>query len=481
MQKICMVGSGYVGLVSGACMADFGNEVICVDSDRDKVDMLSRYEIPFYEFALKELVQRGVEKGRLSFTSSLEEGVRKSKVVFIAVGTPSDKNGEADLSAVFSVAADIARYMTGYRLVVQKSTVPVGTGARVQKIIRENLAKDVPFDVASNPEFLREGSAVETFMRPDRVVIGTWTRRAERLLSDIYAPLYINQTPMVKTSVETAELIKYAANAFLATKISYINEIANLCEKVGADVKVIERAIGLDRRIGSKFLHAGIGFGGSCFPKDTVALARFSAEMGEPLKIVSATISINRAQRARLIRRIKEAVAPVKGKTVAVLGLSFKPNTDDLRDAPSLDIIKALQSAGAKIRTFDPIAMPAAGSTLRGVKFCDDAYDAVGDADAAVLVTEWNEFRRLDLRKMHSLMKKPVLIDCRNIYEPADMARLGFTYSGIGRAEPLDHAAAGPARAKKTSRKGGQGKKRASSRGKRSGPGGRRSSPAAGR
>ena len=451
MQKICMVGSGYVGLVSGACMADFGNEVICVDSDQGKVDMLNRLEIPFYEFALTELVRRSMEKGRLSFTSSLKDGVSKCRVIFTAVGTPPDRNGEADLSAVLSVAAEIARHMTGYRLIVQKSTVPVGTGARVKEIIRRNLKKDVQFDVASNPEFLREGSAVETFMRPDRVVIGTWTKRAERILSDIYAPLYINQTPMVKTTVETAELIKYAANAFLATKISFINEVANLCEKVGADVKVIERAIGLDRRIGSKFLHAGIGFGGSCFPKDTLALARFSEEAGEPMKIINATISINRNQRKRVIERIKSAVAPPQGKTVAVLGLSFKPNTDDLRDAPSLDIIRALKAEGAVVRAVDPVAMPAARALLRGVEFCVDAYDAVTGADLVVLVTEWNEFRRLDLRKVHSLMKTPVVIDCRNVYEPAEMARLGFAYSGIGRAV-LNVAK--PRRARKRPRRG---------------------------
>lgn len=436
MQKICMVGSGYVGLVSGACMADFGNKVICVDSDKRKIDMLNRLEIPFYEFALSELLKKAMDEGRLSFTTSLEKGVRDSKVVFIAVGTPSDKNGEADLSAVLHVSAEIARYMTGYRLIVQKSTVPVGTGARVKRTIERNLKKKIPFDVASNPEFLREGSAVETFMRPDRVVIGTWSKKAERLLSDIYAPLYLNETPMVKTTVESAELIKYAANAFLATKISFINEIANLCEKVGADVKVIERAIGLDRRIGPKFLHAGVGFGGSCFPKDTMALARFSEEFGEPMRIVNATIRINQAQRKRIIERIKRTMAPAKGKTVAVLGLSFKPNTDDLREAPSLDIIRALKSDGVNVRVFDPVAMPAAKPMLRGVEFCRDAYDAAAGAHALVLVTEWNEFRRLDLRVLQSLMKKPVVLDCRNIYEPSEMARLGFIYSGIGRPGP---------------------------------------------
>jgi len=444
MQKICVVGSGYVGLVSGACMADFGNKVICVDSDKRKIDMLKRLEIPFYEFALSELLKKAMDEGRLSFTTSLEEGVKNSKVIFIAVGTPSDKNGEADLSAVLQVSAEIAKYMTGYRLIVQKSTVPVGTGARVKRTIERNLKKPVPFDVASNPEFLREGSAVETFMRPDRVVIGTWTKKAERLLSDIYAPLYLNETPMVRTSVESAELIKYAANAFLATKISFINEIANLCERVGADVKVIEKAIGLDRRIGSKFLHAGVGFGGSCFPKDTMALARFSEELGEPMRIVNATILINQRQRKRIIDRIKRAVAPAKGKTVAILGLSFKPNTDDLREAPALDIIRALKSDGVKTRVFDPVAMPAAKPMLRGVEFCKDAYDAANGAHALVLVTEWNEFRRLDLRKLQSLMKKPVVIDCRNIYEPSEMARLGFIYSGVGRPEV---ARAGVARA----------------------------------
>lgn len=436
MQKICMVGTGYVGLVSGACMADFGNEVICVDTDEDKIEMLKRLEIPFYEFALGELVKRNMDEGRLSFTSSLKDGVRKSKVIFIAVGTPQEEGGEADISEVLNVAAEIARYMTGYRLIVQKSTVPVGTGAKVRDTVKKNLSRDVPFDVASNPEFLREGSAVETFMRPDRVVIGTWSSKAEEILSDIYAPLYLNETPMVRTTVETAELIKYAANAFLATKISFINEIANLCEKIGADVKVIEKAIGLDRRIGPKFLHAGIGFGGSCFPKDTMALATFSEQVGEPLRIVNATIRINQDQRKRLVERIIRAIAPAKRKTVAVLGLSFKPNTDDMRDAPSLDIIKALKAEGVTVRTFDPVAMPPAKKLLKGIKFCRHAYDAVSGADAMVLVTEWNEFRRLDPVKLHSLMRSPVVFDCRNVYDPLEMSRLGFTYFGVGRGAP---------------------------------------------
>jgi UDPglucose 6-dehydrogenase len=449
MQKICMVGSGYVGLVSGACLADFGNEVICVDSDKDKVKMLKRLEIPFYEFALGELVKRAMDEGRLSFSSSLEEGVVKSKVIFIAVGTPPDAEGEADVSEVLSAAAEIAQHMTDYRLIVQKSTVPVGTGARVRDAVRANLKKKLEFDVASNPEFLREGSAVETFMRPDRVVIGTWSTKAAEILSDIYAPLYLNETPMVRTTVETAELIKYTANAFLATKISFINEIANLCEKVGADVKVVEKAIGLDRRIGPKFLHAGIGFGGSCFPKDTMALARFSEQVGEPLKIVNATIRINQDQRHRLIDRIRGAIAPAKGKKVAVLGLSFKPNTDDLRDAPSLDIIKALRADGAGVRTFDPVAMPAARHLVKGVKFCHDAYDAVSGADAMVLVTEWNELRRLDLAKLRSLMKGSLVIDCRNVYDPSEMKRLGFTYFGVGRGTPPSQAGPATARGKK--------------------------------
>jgi UDPglucose 6-dehydrogenase len=439
MQEICMVGAGYVGLVSGACMADFGNQVICVDSDKDKIEKLKQLEIPFYEFALGELVRRSMDEGRLSFTSSLKEGVSKSSVIFIAVGTPPDATGEADVSQVLAVAAEIARYMTGYRLIVQKSTVPVGTGGKVRDTLLAALGRDIDFDVASNPEFLREGSAVETFMRPDRVVIGTWNSRAEEILSDIYAPLYLNETPMVKTTVETAELIKYTANAFLATKISFINEIANLCERVGADVKVVEKAIGLDRRIGPKFLHAGIGFGGSCFPKDTMALARFSEQVGEPLRIVNATIQINQDQRRRLVERIRAAIAPAKGKKVAVLGLSFKPNTDDMRDAPSLDIISALKADGAGVRTFDPVAIPAARDLVRGVTFCRDAYDAVAGADAIVLVTEWNEFRRLDLGKLKSLMRGTIVVDCRNVYDPAEMRRLGFNYFCVGRGTPPAH------------------------------------------
>src|SRR5512140_3072866 len=385
MFKICMVGSGYVGLVTGACFADFGNTVICVDKEDGKIEQLKRGEIPFYEIGLDEILARNIKEERLSFSTDLASAVRKSEVIFIAVGTPHGKGGAADLSYVWDAAREIAQNMTSYKLVVQKSTVPVGTGAKIRELIAKNLKKKVSFDVASNPEFLREGSAIEDFMRPDRVVIGTWTPKAEEILAGIYAPLYLNETPMIKTNVETAELIKYAANAFLATKISFINEIANLCEVVGADVKTVARGMGLDNRIGSKFLHAGAGYGGSCFPKDTAALEHFSRSVGNPLRIVKATIEVNRTQRKRIITKIHETVGDVKGRTIGVLGLSFKPNTDDVRDAVAIDLIRGLKRMGAKVKAFDPVAMPNARKILPGVQFAEDAWGAVEGADAVVL------------------------------------------------------------------------------------------------
>ena len=433
MQRICVVGTGYVGLVTGTCLADFGNPVVCVDTDAEKIEQLSRGQIPFYEFSLQELVDRNLREKRLSFSTDVAQAIRGAKVVFIAVGTPSNARGEADLSQVFQVARTIAENLGSYKLVVQKSTVPVGTGAKIKAIIEKHRPDKIDFDVASNPEFLREGSAVEDFMRPDRVVIGTWNRRAETLLSEIYRPLFLNETPMVKTSVETAELIKYAANAFLATKISYINEMSLLCEKVGADIKVVARGIGLDRRIGPKFLHAGPGYGGSCFPKDTRALASFSRAAGFRFSIVEATIAANKRQRQELIGRAVAMLGETVGKEAAVLGLSFKPQTDDLRESFSLELIPALQRSGAKVRAFDPVAMDAAARLLKNVTFCADAYRAAAGADLLVLATEWNEFRMLDLRKLRRLMRTPNLVDCRNIYDPERMDELGFRYAGIGR------------------------------------------------
>jgi len=442
MYRISVIGTGYVGLVTGACLADFGNEVICVDKDVDKIASLKRREIPFYEPGLLEVVERNVAEGRLTFSEDLPGSVARTPVVFIAVGTPTGNDGEADLSAVFEVARDVARTMQGYRLVVQKSTVPVGTGRRVRDVIQQHLAGDHPFDVASNPEFLREGSAVQDFTHPNRVVIGTWTERAANILADIYNPLYLNETPMVKTTVETAELIKYASNAFLATKISFINEMAGLCDAVGGDVRVVARAMGLDRRIGDKFLHAGPGYGGSCFPKDTRALLHFATAAGVELPIVRATHETNERQIERMVEKCGEAMGGLAGKTVAMLGLSFKPNTDDVREAPALRIAKRLLAAGAQVKAFDPVAMPNAAKALPGLKMGGNAYEVCASADALVIVTEWNEFRRLDLERIRGLLRNPVLIDMRNIYSPAEAATAGLRYVGVGRAAAADTPAA---------------------------------------
>ncbi|MBM3286890.1 MAG: UDP-glucose/GDP-mannose dehydrogenase family protein [Candidatus Eisenbacteria bacterium] len=443
MQKACMIGAGYVGLVTGVCLADFGNKVTCVDLDEEKIGALLAGQMPFYEPGLEEIVRRNVREGRLSFTSDLPRAIRDNQVVFIAVGTPQSDSGHADLSQVFSAARAIARNLNGYKLIVQKSTVPVGTGEEVLRIIKQNRRGNVPFDVASNPEFLREGSAVEDFMRPDRVVIGTWSRRAEGLLAEIYRPLYLIETPMVRTNVQTAELIKYASNAFLATKISFINEMANLCEIVGADVKVVARGMGLDKRIGSKFLHAGPGYGGSCFPKDTHALAALASRAGSPCEIVEATIDVNRRQRERMLEKILRIAGSVRGKEIGVLGLAFKPQTDDVRESVALDLIRGLRRRGTRIRTFDPVAMSRAAQELgRGVKFCGDAYEVAKGAQVLVIATEWNEFRMLDLRKLRRIMKSPIVVDCRNIYDPEKMVSLGFRYVGVGRGTPAARAKA---------------------------------------
>ena len=426
-MHVAMIGAGYVGLVSGACFSEFGVNVICVDSNAARIERLERGEMPIYEPGLDNLVLSNVRAKRLSFTTDLKAAVTGAEAVFIAVGTPSRRgDGHADLSYVYAAAREIAEALDGYTVVVTKSTVPVGTGDEVERIIRE-ARPDADFDVVSNPEFLREGSAISDFMRPDRIVIGTESERAQEVMRHLYRVLYLIETPIVFTSRTTSELVKYAANTFLATKITFINEIADLCEKVGADVQDVARGIGLDGRIGRKFLHAGPGYGGSCFPKDTLALAKTARAAGIPLRIVETVIDINDERKKGIAEKVVAACGgSVAGKTIAVLGLTFKPNTDDMRDAPSLDIIPALQRAGATIRVFDPEGMSQAKALLNGVVWCDDAYETLIEADALTILTEWNEFRALDLERMKSLMKSPVMIDMRNIYDSSARAEAGF-------------------------------------------------------
>jgi UDPglucose 6-dehydrogenase len=438
-MRIAVIGTGYVGLVSGACFSEFGVEVTCVDTDAAKIARLEAGEIPIFEPGLEQLVATNKAAGRLRFTTDLRAAVAGVDAVFIAVGTPSRRgDGHADLSYVFAAAEEVAAALTGYAVIVTKSTVPVGTGRKVEEIVRRKRP-DSPFDVASNPEFLREGSAIGDFMRPDRVVIGAESERAQAVMKELYRPLFLLETPILFTALETAELIKYAANSFLATKIAFINEIADLCEKVGADVQDVARGIGLDGRIGRKFLHAGPGFGGSCFPKDCLALVRTAQEAGAPVSIVETVLSGNDRRKAQMAERIIRACGgSVAGKTVAALGLTFKPNTDDMRDSPSLAIVPALQAAGATVRAFDPEGMGEAKKLLSGVTFCGSAYEAMDGAHALVIITEWNEFRALDLGRVKSLLKSPTVVDLRDIYKPDDMAEAGFYYFSIGRdsAEP---------------------------------------------
>ncbi len=433
-MNICVVGTGYVGLVTGACFAEFGNHVVCVDKDADKIARLKRGEIPIYEPGLDELVERNASAGRLSFSGDLKAAVSGAEAVFIAVGTPARRgDGHADLDHVRAAAGEIAAALDGYAVVVTKSTVPVGTGAEVARIIRK-ARPDADFDVASNPEFLREGSAIGDFMRPDRVIIGTDSERAQDVLRQVYRPLFLIETPIIFTKLETAELTKYAANAFLATKITFINEIADLCEQVGADVHDVARAIGLDGRIGRKFLHPGPGFGGSCFPKDTVALARTAKEAGAPVRIVETVAAVNEARKKRMADKvIAHCAGSVQGKTIAVLGLTFKPNTDDMREAPSLDIIPALQQAGATVRAYDPAGLDEARKLLDGVVWCEGVYETMEGADALVIITEWNAFRALDLERVKELMNDPVVVDLRNVYDPQEMTAAGFRYTCVGR------------------------------------------------
>lgn len=433
-MRIAMIGTGYVGLVSGTCFAEFGITVTCVDKDASKIARLNKGEIPIYEPGLDALVKKQVDSGRLSFTTSVKDAVKDVDAVFIAVGTPPRRfDRAADLSFVYQAARDVAEVMDGYTVIITKSTVPVGTAREVERIVRETRP-DGDFDVCSNPEFLREGAAITDFMRPDRVVIGAESDRAQEVMRAIYRPLYLNETPIVFTSLETAELTKYAANAFLATKITFINEIANICEKVGANVQDVARAMGLDGRIGSKFLHAGPGYGGSCFPKDTEALLRIGEECGAPQHIVEAVVKVNEERRRDMARRVIAACdGTVRGKKIAILGVSFKPNTDDVRDAPSLYVIPLLQAAGAKITAFDPVAMETAGAELEEVEWCKDAYAAIDGADAMVILTEWNEFRALDLDRAGASMKGKILCDFRNIYKADQVVDAGFHYHSIGR------------------------------------------------
>jgi len=434
-MRVAMIGTGYVGLVSGACFSEFGVDVVCVDKDVSKIETLEAGKMPIYEPGLEDLVAKNVAAGCLSFTTDLKTAVAGADAVFIAVGTPSRRgDGHADLSYVYGAAEEIAQALDGYTVVVTKSTVPVGTGREVERIISETRP-DAEVDVVSNPEFLREGSAIEDFMRPDRVVIGTKSERAQEVMRSLYRPLYLIETPIVFTSRQTSELIKYAANTFLATKISFINEIADLCEVVDADVQDVARGIGLDGRIGRKFLHAGPGYGGSCFPKDTLALVKTAAQMDRPLRIVETVVDINDSRKGRMAGKIIETCGgTVDGKTVAVLGVTFKPNTDDMRDSPSLDIVAGLQAAGATVRAYDPEGMDEARAMMTDVAWCRDAYDAMDGADAVAIITEWNQFRALDLERVKSLLTAPVMIDLRNIYDPDDMRAAGFTYASIGRA-----------------------------------------------
>jgi UDPglucose 6-dehydrogenase len=433
-MRVAMIGTGYVGLVSGACFADFGHQVVCVDKDNSKIAALERGEIPIYEPGLDDLVEGNVKAGRLKFSGDLVRAVAGADAVFIAVGTPSRRgDGHADLSYVFGAAREIAGALDGFTVVITKSTVPVGTGDEVERIIRETRP-DCECAVVSNPEFLREGAAIRDFKLPDRIVVGAGEGPAREVMNELYRPLYLNRSPILFTDRRTAELVKYAANAFLATKITFINEIADLAEKVGADVQEIARGIGLDNRIGAKFLHAGPGFGGSCFPKDTLALLKTGQDHDAPLRIVEAVVGVNDTRKRAMARKVAAALrGEVRRKTIAVLGLTFKPNTDDMREAPSIPLITALQDMGAVVRAYDPVGMEQAKNHVDNVVFCDDAYDCAKGAAALVIVTEWEQFRALDFRRLKEIMAQPVLVDLRNIYHAEEVARYGFAYESVGR------------------------------------------------
>ena len=456
-MQITIIGTGYVGLVTGTCLADFGLQVTCIDQDEQKINMLNSGGVPIYEPNLAPLIEKNVSAGRLTFTTDLEKTVKESKVIFIAVGTPSNNDGSANLRQIEKVAQQIAASMNEYKVIVNKSTVPIGTARKIKEIITKNqgvIARErndrsnpnlnrrtgvspvysIPFDVVSNPEFLREGSAVYDFTHPDKIVIGTTSDKALKIMQEIYRPLYLIDTPFVITNPETAELIKYACNAFLATKITFINEIANLCDKVGADVHQIAKAMGLDGRISPKFLHPGPGYGGSCFPKDTEALYHFASTCGYDFKLLKGVISANRRQRELMVEKIKHNLGEdLKGKTIGILGLAFKQNTDDIRKSPAIDIIKLLLKEGAHIRCFDPLAMENTKKILPDLTYCQDEYETARDSDALVIATEWNQFRNLDLLKIKKLLKTPILLDLRNLYDPTTLKSLGFIYEGVGR------------------------------------------------
>ena len=444
-MNIAIIGTGYVGLVTGVCFAEFGLHVTAVDKDVERIDRLTKGDLPVHEPRLAEMLRKNLDEDRIHFTTDVARAVQQSLVIFIAVGTPARDDGSADLQYVEEVARTIAHNLDGYKVVVIKSTVPVGTGRWVERILREEHANGnghgtrCVFDMASNPEFLREGAAVEDFLRPNRVVIGADSPQAVAILQDLYRPLYLIETPFVIASIEAAELIKYGSNAFLATKISFMNEMANLCESLGVDVHVVAKAMGLDQRIGSKFLHPGPGFGGSCFPKDTRALARLARNHDTPVRLVEAVIEVNEAQRARMVAKILRALeldesASLEGTTLGVLGLAFKPDTDDVRESPALAIVAELRRRGARVQAYDPAAMEAARSALPDVVYRPDAYSVAEDADAVVLMTEWNQFRNLDLSRMKSLMRRPILVDLRNVYEPERVRAIGLTYQGVGRS-----------------------------------------------
>jgi UDPglucose 6-dehydrogenase len=436
-MRVAMIGTGYVGLVSGACFADFGHHVTCVDKDKEKIAALERGKIPIYEPGLTELVEHNLREGRLTFSADLAEPVREAEAIFIAVGTPSRRgDGHADLTYVYTAAREIAAELDGFTVVITKSTVPVGTGDEVERIIRA-ARPEADVAVASNPEFLREGAAIRDFKHPDRIVVGTDDARARDVMAALYRPLYLNAAPILYTGRRTAELIKYAANAFLATKITFINEIAELCEKIGADVQEVARGIGLDNRIGTKFLHAGPGFGGSCFPKDTQALIKTAQDHAAPLRIVEAVYAVNDVRKRAMARKVAAAFGGnLRDKTVALLGLTFKPNTDDMREAPSIALVTALQDMGAKVRAYDPAGMEQAKAVLADVVYCEGPYACAEDADALVIVTEWEQFRALDLDRLKQVMASPVFIDLRNIYRAEDVARHGFFYDSVGRPRP---------------------------------------------
>jgi UDPglucose 6-dehydrogenase len=432
-MHIAVIGTGYVGLVTGACFAEFGVEVTCVDVDQNKIERLNQGIIPIYEPGLDQIVERNSKAGRLHFTTDIKSAVEQALVVFLAVGTPPKEDGSPDMSYYQQAAKDIAQAMNGYKVIVTKSTVPVGTGNWLRGFVAENQKVKTNFGVASNPEFLREGAAIEDFMRPDRVVIGSNEPDAVAIMKDLYRPLYLIETPIVITSLEAAELIKYAANAFLATKITFINEIANLCDAIGCDVHDVARGMGMDNRIGRKFLHPGPGYGGSCFPKDTRAFTKVGDQFGIETMVVDAVIEANERQREAMVPKIEKLVGGLEGKQIGVLGLSFKPETDDMRESPAIDIIKEMQKLGAQVRAFDPVAMEEAKHCLPDIEYASDEYDAIRDADALVIITEWNQFRALDMEKVKNLLKSPKIADLRNIYEPKDMRELGFDYVGVGR------------------------------------------------